>query len=269
MQTMSNLVKILLFGRKLITAETLRWLVANPCVEVLGVVTDSHLEGSPTTRAAVQLGIKVIEYEAAKQQLVTGVLAPDLGVSILYWRKFSGSMLLPGASRGMINFHPAPLPAYKGCGGYNFAILDSLEEWACTAHYCDSSIDTGPIIDVHAFPICRQTTTAQSLEQLTLRYMKTQITEVLQRAIMSSRILPTTPNIGGRYISRQEMEASKEVKAGDDVERKARAFFFPPYEGAWKITNGIRCTLVTKTILEQLTPPGTTHIFTSHPEVLD
>lgn len=269
MQTKNNLVKILLFGRKLITAETLRWLVANPCVEVLGVVTDSHLEGSPTTGAALQLGIKVIQHEAAKEQLATGVLAPDLGVSILYWRKFSGSMLLPGASRGMINFHPAPLPAYKGCGGYNFAILESLDEWASTAHYCDLSIDTGPIIDVHTFPICRQTATARSLEQLTLHHMKTQITKVLRQAIMSSCMLPTIPNLGGRYISRKEMEDSKEIKAGDDVERKARAFFFPPYEGAWKIINGVRCTIVTKTILAQLTPPGTTHIFTSRPGVLD
>lgn len=63
---MNNLVKVLLFGRKVVTAETLRWLVENPCVEVLGVVTDSHLEGSPTTRAAVQLGIKVLEHEAVK-----------------------------------------------------------------------------------------------------------------------------------------------------------------------------------------------------------
>jgi len=265
MPTMNNLVKVLLFGRKVVTAETLKWLVENPCVEVLGVVTDSHLEGSPTARAAVQLGIKVLEHEAVKEQLASGVLVPDLGISVLYWRKFSGSMLLPGASRGMINFHPAPLPAYKGCGGYNFAILDSLEEWASTAHYCDSSIDTGPIIDVRNFPICHQTATAQSLERLTLLSMKTQITEVLHRAIMSPRMLPTTPNFGGRYISRQEMEASKEVKTGDDVERKSRAFFFPPYEGAWKIINGTRCTLVTPSILEQLTQPGTTHIFTARP----
>jgi methionyl-tRNA formyltransferase len=262
---MTNLVKVLLFGRKVVTAETLKWLVENPCVEVLGVVTDSHLEGSPTARAAVQLGIKVLEHEAVKEQLASGVLVPDLGISVLYWRKFSGSMLLPEASRGMINFHPAPLPAYKGCGGYNFAILDSLEEWASTAHYCDSSIDTGPIIDVCNFPICHQTATAQSLERMTLLAMKSQITEVLHRAIMSPCMLPTTPNLGGRYISRQEMEASKEVRAGDDVERKSRAFFFPPYEGAWTMVNGMRCTLVTPSILGQLTQTGTTHIFTARP----
>ncbi len=262
---MNNLVRVLLFGRKLVTAETLRWLVKNPNVDLLGVVTDSHLDGSPTMRAAVELGVKILEHETVQEQITTGVLVPDLGVSILYWRKFSGSLLLPNASRGMINFHPAPLPAYKGCGGYNFAILDSLEKWASTAHYCDSSIDTGPIIDLREFSICHRTATAQSLEQLTLCSMSTQITDVLHRAIMSHCMLPTSPNFGGRYVSRQEMEASKEVKAADDVERKSRAFFFPPYEGAWTLVNGTRCTLVTKGILEQLTPFGTTHIFTARP----
>ena len=45
--------------------------------------------------------------------------------------------------------------------------------------------------------------------------------------------LPTTPNIGGRYVSRDEMEATKQIHDGDNIEKKIRAFWFPPYDGAY------------------------------------
>ena len=45
---------------------------------------------------------------------------------------------------------------------------------------------------------------------------------------------------GGRYVSRQEMESMKQVVEGDDVDRKIRAFCYPPHSGAWKEIDGRR-----------------------------
>ncbi|HAJ43978.1 MAG TPA: formyl transferase, partial [Alcanivorax sp.] len=47
-----------------------------------------------------------------------------------------------------------------------------------------------------------------------------------------------------------------------DVERKIRAFWFPPYDGAYKVINGVKCTLVSRTILESLADPSTSSLFT-------
>ena len=171
-------------------------------------------------------------------------------------------MLFPGSRFGVINFHPAPLPDYKGCGGYNFAILDGLSQWATTAHYVDDGIDTGPIIEVRRFPICPSTSTARSLERASMHLMAEQIVEILDRIATTQSRLVAHNNEGGRYISRQAMNDAKQIMPGDDVARKARAFFFPPYEGAWTIVHGVRCTVLPAALMAELAEPGTTHLFT-------
>ena len=57
---------------------------------------------------------------------------------------------------------------------------------------------------------------------------------------------------GGRYLSRKEMEEMKRINPGDDVDTKIRAFWFPPYDGAYVELDGKRYTLVNRKILEEL-----------------
>ena len=261
MSTDEAQIRVVVLGRKQVCADALRWMNADRRFRVQAVVTDSHLAGSPTAAAARELGLSVVSRQELSHDASTGVIKPDLVVSILYWRRLSGALLFPEASLGVINFHPAPLPEYKGCGGYNFAILDRCSSWASSAHYVvDESIDSGPIIDVRPFAICPDTATAQSVERLSMDALGEQVREVLGRIPGLGSRLPARPNTGGKYISRADMEAAKEILPGDDVDRKARAFFFPPYEGAWTRVNGTRCTVVTESILESLAAPGTTHL---------
>jgi methionyl-tRNA formyltransferase len=259
----STSIKVLLFGRKAITADVLQWLACHDGFDLLGVVTDSHLQGSPTASMAQRLNVPILSHTQAESGLQSGSLRPDLGVSILYWRKFGASMLMSDSACGLINFHPAPLPDFKGCGGYNFAILEQRRDWASTAHYVDATIDTGPIIDVQPVSMDPAVETAVSLEQRTLIVMADQVRLVLERVRVARGRLPTTPNIGGRYITRAEMLAAMKVHPEDDVSIKARAFFFPPYEGAWIEVNGVRCTLLTAALLRLLSPPGTTSLLAS------
>ena len=81
-------------------------------------------------------GLRVFEFSHALESLRVGELYFDLGISILYWRKLIDEFLtIP--KLGVINFHPAPLPDYKGTAGYNLAIMDELDEWAVSSHYMD------------------------------------------------------------------------------------------------------------------------------------
>src|SRR3569623_862393 len=140
------MIKVLCMGRKPVAARALEYLLTRAQVDVGGVLTDSHLAGSPTAQAARSNGIRVYEFADALAALKAGQLRFDLGLSMLYWKKLKDE-LLSMPSRGVINFHPAPLPEYKGTAGYNLAILEQRNSWAVTAHYMDEQIDTGGIIE--------------------------------------------------------------------------------------------------------------------------
>lgn len=256
-----NKLKILFMGRKQVAANCLRYVCQNPNVEVVGVLTDNHLAISPTTALAKELNLSVFNFSEVLQKLSSGDLKFDLGLSMLYWRKLRGDFLsVP--SLGIINFHPAPLPDYKGTAGYNLAILEGRDTWATSAHYIDESIDTGPIIEVDTFPISVDEETAQSLEKKSQHFLEAQFIRTFDRVATSRELLPVTPNLGGRYVSRAEMEAMKEVQSNDDVSRKIRAFWFPPYDGAYINVNGVKCTIIDRFILDQLADKTSSSLFT-------
>jgi len=237
-------------GRKDVAARALRWLHENG-FDIAAVLTDSHLSGSPTTAVARSLGLRVMSLEEAREEIRTGELYFDLGVSVVYWRIIPDDVI-EAATLGVINFHPAPLPDYKGTAGYNVAILEGLDTWGVTAHYVDAGIDTGPIIEVDRFSIDVQRETAQSLEATSMMRMSEQFARIISATRARGARLETTPNEGGTYISRDEMEQMKVISPGDDLDRKIRAFWFPPYSGATVFVDGAPYTLVNQQILEAI-----------------
>jgi methionyl-tRNA formyltransferase len=250
-------MKLLFMGRKPAAAEALRWSVEHG-FDVVGVLTDSHLSGSATASAARSLGIPVLDHDEVLRDVESGTLTFDVAVSFVYWRIIRDP-LLSAPPCGIVNFHPAPLPAYRGTAGYNLAILDSLDEWAVTAHYMDAGIDTGGIIDAFRFSIDPHVETAQTLEAKSQDFMLALYRKTMRR-IRQERVVPSARVEGGRYISRRQMEALKEVQPGDDIDAKIRAFWFPPYRGATVRVDGVPYTLVNEAILRSLAPPGHTSL---------
>lgn len=248
-------------GRKKVAADCLSFLLERGDVEIAGVLTDSHLRGSVTASLAREKKLKLYDFQTALAAMRAGVLTFELGLSVLYWRKLKDEFLsLP--DYGVINFHPAPLPEYKGVGGYNLAVLDGLDRWAASAHFVDADIDTGPIIKVLDFPIDPKTVTAQSLERQSQSVLYNLFVELMDRALDSPKSLPRQINAGGRHLSRRELEALKEVDfTTDDVERKIRAFWFPPYDGAYITHKGVKYTLVNRQILQSMADPAASSLF--------
>lgn len=254
------MTKILFMGRKQVSANLLEYLSARDDIEIVGVLTDSHLQGSPTTAAAQRLGLELYTFDTALEAMKEGRLKYDLGISVLYWRKLREEFLTT-PRLGTINFHPAILPEYKGTGGYNLAIMDELAQWGNTAHYIDATIDTGEIIEVDRFPIDSAAETAQSLERKTMQALEPFAKKIIVNAVAAQSKLATTPNTGGRYVSRDEMEAMKQIREGDNVEKKIRAFWFPPYDGAYIEIDGQKYTLINRQLLEEVAPKDSTSLF--------
>ena len=67
--------------------------------------------------------------------------------------------------------------------------------------------------------------------------------DVVGRAL-AGEPLPRAPQGEGRYLSRAEFDELRVVRPGDDLPRKLRAFWYPPWPGAVVELDGRRLTLV-------------------------
>ncbi len=158
----------------------------------------------------------------------------ELGISYLHPRRVPPEVLaLP--RRGFINFHTAPLPEFRGVAGINFAILEGVRLWGVTAHWMDATIDTGDLIEVRRFPILPDEETALSLDLRSQNVLFQLYLDVVDTLLAGEDLPREAQGAGGRYISRRDFEAARRILPSDPPElreRKRRAFFYPPHEGA-------------------------------------
>lgn len=174
----------------------------------------------------------------------------DVVVSFLFWNLIREPLISLGRV-GCLNFHPAPLPDFRGVGGYNVAILEGLERWGVSCHFVDERFDTGDVVDVEHFAIDRDAETAFSLDLKSQEHLVGLFERVVQR-VLDGEELPRTPQTAGRYVSRAEFEELRVVRPGDDLERKLRAFWYPPWPGAVVDLDGRRLTLVDENLLAEV-----------------
>jgi methionyl-tRNA formyltransferase len=174
----------------------------------------------------------------------------DLVVSFLYPRLIREPVLSLGRI-GCLNFHPAPLPDFRGLGGYNVAILEGLREWGVSCHFVDEHFDTGDIVEVDRFAIDPDADTALSLDLESGGRLVGLFGRVMDRALAGEE-LPRHPQGDGRYVSGEDFEALRVVRPGDDLDRKLRAFWYPPHPGAVIEVEGRLLTLVDDTLLAEM-----------------
>jgi methionyl-tRNA formyltransferase len=174
----------------------------------------------------------------------------DIVISFLFWKRIREPLLSLGRI-GCLNFHPAPLPDLRGLGGYNVAILEALPEWGVSCHFVDESFDTGDLVEVVRFPIDQHAETAFSLDLRSQERLLELFQRVMARALAGEE-LPREPQGDGRYVDRAEFESLRLVRPGDDLERKLRAFWYPPHPGAVLEVDGRRLTLVDEALLAEV-----------------
>jgi methionyl-tRNA formyltransferase len=174
----------------------------------------------------------------------------DVVVSFLFWKLIREPLLSLGRV-GCLNFHPAPLPDFRGLGGLNVAILERHNQWGVSCHFVDEHFDTGDLVEVERFPIDDQAETAFSLDLKSQDRLLGLFKRVMQQALNGDE-LPRTPQGDGRYVTREEFEALRLVRPGDDLPRKLRAFWYPPHPGAGVDVDGRDLTLVDESLLAQI-----------------
>lgn len=248
---------ILFMGKKSWSAVGLREAVAAG-LDVRGVVAREPEHERDRRRGtlweeAARLGLPRLSEEEAYAAAAGGGLEVDYLVSYLFWA-IVREPLLGVARLGAINLHPAPLPDLRGLAGYNVAIMEEHTEYGVSAHFMEKAVDAGDLIAVRRFAIEPAAETALSLEQRSMAVMLELWRELLPM-LGSGRPLPRVPQGHGRYVDREEFERLRRANLDDPaelMERRARAFFFPPQHGAHLQVGGEEFTLVSGSILRDL-----------------
>jgi len=176
----------------------------------------------------------------------------DLVLSFLFWKRIRAPLIALGRI-GCLNFHPAPLPDMRGLGGYNVAILEDFPDWGVSAHFVDEGFDTGDLVRVERFPIDRGRETALSLDVRSQQHLLRVFREVVDLALGGAD-LPRAPQGRGRYVTREELELGRRIDPADPpelTERRMRAYWYPPYDGATVDLGGRALTVVNRELLEQ------------------
>ncbi len=253
---MFEVKRVILLGRKCGLGQAYSHLVEQGITVPILVVMDDN---AVVREMAERHGTRVLMDDAELYRLIEQgddlVSDIDLVISWLFPKRIKEPLFKLGRL-GCLNLHPAPLPDYKSRAGYNTAILERRKEFGVSVHYIDSEqFDAGPIIDVLRWPIDPEHETVLTLESAT----QEKLLELFQATVarfVSSEAIATTANLGGLYLSAKQLEAAKEIDLERDsleeINRKIRAFFFPPHAGAYIMVHGQKFTLVNQAILDLL-----------------
>ena len=97
--------------------------------------------------------------------------------------------------------------------------------------------------------------TAHSLERKTQDKLFELFEETMELFVSGETII-TSENTGGLYLTAKQLEEMKvvdpEKDSPEEINRKIRAFFFPPYTGAKLIIKGQEFTLLNNDLLDYI-----------------
>ena len=177
--------------------------------------------------------------------------AIDLVLSIVFQNRIRRPLIdLPKI--GCLNFHPAPLPEYRGWGTYSLGIMHDAPQWGASAHFVDEKFDTGDLIKVMRFDVNMRHETAYSLEQRTQPVMLELFKDVISTIVRGDELARRPQEKGVNHITKRQFEAMRQISDQDSaevIEKKTRAFWYPPYLGAQVTVAGKPFTLVSNPML--------------------
>ncbi len=153
------------------------------------------------------------------------------------------------AERQAINLHMAPLPEYRGCNQFTFALIDGKEEFGTTLHLMDEGIDSGDILAEKRFAIPPDCF-VEELYERTLQASKELFVEQIGAVLSGARKpIPQADFLDQRTTSthyRKEIAQAKKIDLNwdaDKIWRHVRATSMPGFAPPYAEVNGIKLTI--------------------------
>jgi|7_EtaG_2_1085326.scaffolds.fasta_scaffold02876_2 methionyl-tRNA formyltransferase len=231
--------------------DALEYLLEAGCNVVCVVSSNKHLSDF-----AKQKQLMVKEIDDLYEEISHGSFS-DIDFIISYgYMKLIKEPLVNLSSIGCINFHPAPLPEWQGMGGvFNFALFEEVTQWGVTAHLVDNSFDTGDILKIRYFNIDPSKELVSSLIKKSHHHLLSLFYEVIDMILSSPNKISPRKQGPGRYISKKDFNELRKIKTEDSLEiidKKIKAFFYPPRHGAFIEIKGKEYTLLNSEMLKKI-----------------
>jgi methionyl-tRNA formyltransferase len=149
-------VRLLFCGTPQFAVPTLKHLLAQSDIEIVGVITQpdrprgrgQEVSFSAVKEAALAAKLAVHQPEkirAAESEALLRKLAPDCLVIIAYGQIIP-AQLLPIPKLGWINLHASLLPKYRGAAPINWAVANGETRTGLTTMRIDAGMDTGEML---------------------------------------------------------------------------------------------------------------------------
>ena len=135
-----------------------------------------------------------------------------------------------------VNLHMAPVPEYRGCNQFSFAIIDEANEFGTTLHRLEAKIDAGDVIAERRFRIPKECFSSE-LHRLTVDHsialFKSELKNIVSGhyTLIAQSELAKVRRVG--FHSRNEIQNIRVIDDNWTVEKKKRYFratWFPPFE---------------------------------------
>lgn len=242
--------KIVFLGSKNVGYNALSYLIQNSPIlniEIVGVLSNNRTLYSDKKNVHDLALTNNIPFLSHPDELL-GIDNYDFLISVQY-HKIIKQKHIDTAKELAINLHMAPLPEYRGCNQFSFAIIDQIKEFGTTLHVLDSGIDSGDILFESRFNIDVNETVVSLYEKTlekSIRLFKENISKILvgdysrtpQKQLYSQR--------SSNFHLRNEIHDIKQIDpkwSDEKIDRYVRATYFPPFPPPYFVKNGKKIEL--------------------------
>lgn len=143
-----------------------------------------------------------------------------------------------------LNLHMAPLPEYRGCNQFSFAIIDEKKVFGTTLHEMTLGIDDGDIIAERRFEISNDIW-VEDLYKKTLKESEILFVQNIEKIVQGNYIAISQQQLlkerGASFHLRNEISSLKIIDENWSEEKKkkyVRATYMSGFEPPFSMTNG-------------------------------
>ncbi len=244
---------IIFLGSKPIGYECLNHLIKNQNeyqINILGVITNNNL------RFGTSYNLKVLaeDYKIPIIHSLEDMMRIDnidIIISIQY-HEILKKIHIAKAKEIAINLHMAPLPEYRGCNQFSFAIYNEEREFGTTIHRLEEGIDNGGIIFESRFDIYKDITVKELYEktyQESLSLFKRTIKRIIDGNFIVKEQSSFYDTRKQNFYLRKDINQLKEVDINsteEEIDRIIRATSMPGFEPPYMKVKGKRVFLVSE-----------------------
>lgn len=239
-------------GQKPLGERGFEILAKHPDIEVVGVVSNQHAEGTwwktnGLFRHCTEKNIPFVDNAARNEEEIKKLLQEkevDFLLSLQHpW--ILSPFLLQCVGYNALNLHMAKLPDYKGWNGFSHAILNEDTEYGLTLHWISDALDEGSCAYEETVPIT-QTDTALSLYEKSLEVSLQMFSKMLDDLAVG-RVPKYPQQAGGKLYGRDSLEGYKYIpveQLSAQGNKIIRALYFPPHAPPYTLLNGLKIQLI-------------------------